>query len=503
MPAKTKPPTTARAAAAELRATEAARQSLSELLPRAIELMGSVPGYGPDLSGAQCVSLPLAGGQTVIGALKARPNWYLIARKEIDRLARLVVERNWFARSIHEQRVNVYSHGFRFTTAEANEWAAGGVYPFATYQQDMIQEWLVSRNLVVWWKRGADTGTLPVLNVPNNGDVEFDCIGGVQQITLTFETKRNLPDSMEGKLGKRLFEAIKKGKKLVIAEGDTDFDFRVMKSGKSLAPGFQVSPLVTIFEDLDFIEAIRVGDWNGAKARWEIIRQTKKGYAVTSGGNAGTPRNNAKPEDLRAIVKKMGDLLGKMDMATNFDHSIDYVIFPKEHFHPELLAEVKQRLLMFGGVFAVMLLKTDSQIVGLGEFLMQMLRNEVLKFREEFAKLLTSIFSADSFRSGVPGAPELVPSWSVKPLYSAKALNELIVTHATYGLSAPQSLRELMDLDSAAESELMLQAHEDPKKYTPPFEPRQGIAAGFVTPEPAGGNQNQQVMPADPGRPAA
>ncbi len=497
-----KKPPTARAAAAELRATESARQSLSELLPRAIELLGAAPaGYGPELSGEQCVSLPLAGRQTLIGALKVRPNWYGIARKEIDKLARLVVERNWFARGIHEQRLNVYSHGFRFTTPEAREWAGKGTYPFERYQKDMIEEWLVSRNLVVWWKRNPDDGTLPALNIPNNGDVEFESIGGIQQITLTFEMRRNLPDSMLPKLGQRLFDAIKKGKKLIIPEGDPEFAFRVMKSGKSAAPGFPVSPLVTIFDDLDFIEAIRVGDWNGAKARWEIIRQTKKGYAVTAGQQAGTPRNNAKPAELKAIVKAMKEIVGKLDIATNFDQEIGYVLFPKEHFHAELLSEVKQRLLMYGGVFAVMLLKTDSQIVGLGEFMMQMLRNEVLAFREDLGKLLVSIFADSSFRSGMTDAPDLIPRWSVKPLYSAKALNELITLHATYGLSAPQSLRELLDIDDEAESARMLESHEEPKKYTPPFEPRQGISAGFVVPEPTGGNQTQQALPGEPGRP--
>jgi hypothetical protein len=503
MPTPPKKPNPAPAAAG-MSAAESARQALSELLPRAIELLGSAPGcYGPELSGEMCVSLPLAGRQTLIGALRNRPNWYLVARKEIDKLARLVVERNWFARSIHEQRLNVYSHGFRFTTKEAREWAGKGTYPFVRYQKDMIEEWLVSRNLVVWWKKNPESGKLPALNVPNNGDVEFEVIGDVQQITLTFETKRNLAPEMEAKLGKRLFEAIKKGKKLVIAEGDLEFDFRVMKSGKSAAPGFPVSPIVTIFDDLDFIEAIRVGDWTGAKARWELIRQTKKGYAVTSGPSSGTPRNNAKPAELKAIVKKMAEIMGKLDMATNFDHDISYVTLPQEFFHPDLLAEVKQRLLMFGGVFAVMLLKTDSQIVGLGEFLMQMLRNEVLSFREEFSKLLFSIYQAESFRSGVPDAPELIPLWSVKPLYSAKALNELITTQATYGLAAPQTLRELLDIDNDAESARMLESHEEPKQFTPPFEPRQGISAGFVVPEPAGGNQTQQALPGEPGRPAA
>jgi hypothetical protein len=272
--------------------------------------------------------------------------------------------------------------------------------------------------------------------------------------------------------------------------------------GKDSSP-LPVPPLVTILDDLDFVEAIRVGDWNGAKSRWEIIRHTKKGYAVTSGNNAGLPRNNAKKEELKAILAAMKRILGKQDLVTNFDQEVEWLTFPKEHFHEELLREVKQRLLFWSGVFGVLLLKTDSQITGLSTFMMDQLRAEVLAFREDFSEFLVEIFNSESFLKGIPNAPRLVPQWDVKLLYSGKALIELATAYSTYAIAAPQTVRELFGIDNEAESELFRLAHEKPEDYTPVFEPRQGITAAIVSPAEPTGNQNQTTLPGDPGRPEA
>jgi hypothetical protein len=472
-----------------------------KLMPQVVELLGAAGLPLPGVASCDTIALPLAGRATLIGALKTRPNWYSVARKDIGKLARLVTERNWFARTVNGLKAGTYGLGFRFADPAAQEWADAGDYPFAQMQEDLILEWLVSDAVVAWWRKDAESGALPVVNVPNIEDVDYEIIGGVEQITVRLEQKRNLKPELEQKMGKRMWDAVRAGK-LVITRDDKDFDFEVMKAGKSAAP-FQPSPLVTIFDDLDFVEAIRIGDWNGAKARWEIIRHTKKGYGTPSGPQAGSTRGNAKTADLKAILKGMKEILGKTDIATNYDQEIDYLIFPKEHFHPELLAETKQRLLFWAGIFGVLLLKSDSQITGLSEFMMNLLRTEVLAFRAKLGKFLVRIYRKDSFRQGIPNMPELVPVWSVKPLYTNEGFIKHITALATFGIAAPQTLREMFDIDNEAECERMLEAHEEPKAYTPPFEPRQGIGAAFTIPqdEPEGGNQKQNALPGEPGRP--
>lgn len=496
-----------KSAAAELRATAAAQKTIVELMPQVLDLLGSVPGPQLGMGNVASVALPVGRGQTMVGALKQRPNWYALSRREIGRLARLLAERNWFIRGVCEARLCVYGHGFRFVSEEANAWAGQGTYPFAQVQDDMIQEWLVSKAVVAYWRKDSEPGTLPKIHVPDVEAVHYQVIGGVPQITLTVERQSKIDPALEQAIGTRMWQAVQTGKSLTIIQGvDEEYDFAVMKSGKSAAE-LQPSPMVTIFEDLDFVEAIRVGDWNGAKARWEIIRHTKKGYGVSSGPNAGTTRNNAKTAELKTILAAMKSLLGKTDVATNFDQEISWLTFPKEHFHPELLAETKQRLLFWSGIFGVLLLKTDSQITGLSSFMMDQLRAEVLSFREKFTAFLAEIYRSDSFRQGFAGSamPELVPQWSVKPLYTLEGLNKLVTTLATYGIAAPQSIRTLFDIDNASESELMALAHENPEHYTPPFEPRQGIASGLTLPESpgGGGGQNETGLPNPPGRPGS
>lgn len=495
-----------KSAAAEMRATAAAQKTIVELMPQVLDLLAGAPHPQLGVGHTSSVALPVGRGQTMVAALKNRPNWYALGRREIGRLARLLAERNWFIRGVSEARLAVYGHGFRFVSDEANLWAGQGTYPFAQVQDDMIQEWLVSKSIVAYWRKDSEPGTLPKIHVPDVEAVDYKVIGGIPQITLTVERHAKISEDLRDVIGQRMWNCIRLGRNLTIVQGvDEEYDFAVMKTGKADAE-LQPSPMVTIFEDLDFVEAIRVGDWNGAKARWEIIRHTKKGYGVSSGPNAGTTRNNAKTAELKTILAAMKSLLGKTDVATNFDQEISWLTFPKEHFHPELLAETKQRLLFWSGIFGVLLLKTDSQITGLSSFMMDQLRAEVLSFREKFTGFLGEIYQSESFLAGFAGmeVPALVPTWSVKPLYTLEGLNKLVTTLSTYGVAAPQTIRSLFDIDNVTESELMALAHENPEHYTPPFEPRQGIASGMTLPEkPAGGAQNQNVLPNAPGRPGS
>lgn len=472
--------------------------ALGELLPQAMTLLAAQPGMAPAADAP--VALPMRGRRTVIAALRNRPNWYEVPRMDLDALARLMCERNWFARPVTRARVAVYGAGFRMRDDAAQAWAAAGSYPFARIQRDMIEEWVVSGSIVAWWKRAPGEGVFPVIHVPSSGDVEFDDVGGAGQVSIRFR-RRKLKEEDKVKYGERLWDAIMRGKRLVITEDDPEFQFSVMREGKSTDP-LPVPPITGILDDLDFVEAVRVGDWNGAKARWEVVRHTKKGFNITSGNNAGSGRGHAKPEELSAIVKQMKAILGKVDMATNFDQEIDWLTFPKDHFHPELLREVKQRLLFWSGAFGILLLQSESQGSGVLSSVVDSMRAEVLGFRAEFRDFLSGIWASGSFRAGIPGAPELVPDWSVQPLYSAKGFLEYVNSVATNAIAAPQTVRGLLGFDNERESELMQEAHENAKAYTPPFEPRQGIASAMTVPDDPGGNQKQLSEPRPPGRPS-
>jgi len=80
----------------------------------------------------------------MIDAQKFRINWYGLCRRQLGKIARLVVERNWFARPVHQLNMALYGSGFTFADPKAAAWAAAGSYPFRRIHDDILDEWLVS-----------------------------------------------------------------------------------------------------------------------------------------------------------------------------------------------------------------------------------------------------------------------------------------------------------------------------------------------------------------------
>lgn len=503
MPAKKSP------AAAEDAPPAAAREkrahdSAQKLIGQAIDLLAAgAPITRDDLTSAG-IPNPVTRGRSMIDAQQFRVNWYQIDRCHLNRIARLVVERNWFAAPVHAVNKAVWGAGFRFDSKEANDWAATGSYPFARLHNDMLEEYLVNNSVCAFWRKGTEPGMLPIIEVPDIENVKYETLGGIPQITVTVPVNRRISDSLKPVIGEKMWDCIKQGKKLVIAKkGDNseEYDFEILKDGKSTG-GIPAPRITGILDDLDYIEAARCGDWNGAWTRREILRHTRKGSGVSSGPNAGTARNNAKNGEIKAILAQMSAIFGKADVATNWDQEISYLLFPAEFFNPAMVESALRRLVFWGGFPALLLLKTDSQIAGMEAYARDIARARIVAFRGEFGGFLRNIFSSPSFIGNFPAAPPLVPVWSVKSLYSSTGINQLTTLLATYGISSPQAIRELFDIDDEAEGMRMEQAHQNPKRFTPPYEPRQGIASAFSVPD-APPSQSPSALPGQPGRPPA
>lgn len=481
-------------------------RSAERLVSRAIDLLASGVQITPD--SIRSAGIPFVRGKTMLDAQKFRVNWYGLERRALGRLARLVIERNWFASTVHKINKGLYGSGFRFRDPAAQAWAADGSYPFKRLHDDLLEEWLVSDAVVAFWRTDAEPGTLPIIEVPDMEDVEYAVVGGVPRIEVSVARNPKLTEGMKTVLGERMWDCVRTGRRLVIEKGNgnSGFDFAIMKAGKSGKP-LQAPAITSILDDLDYIEAVRVGDWNGAWSRREIIRHTKKGFGVSSGPNAGTARGNAKYAEIQAILRAMKNILGKTDVATNFDQEIAWLTFPKDFFAAEMLEAAHQRLIFWGGLAAILLLKTDSQITGLSGFLTDRIRVQVESFREDFAGFLAAVFNAPSFRQNFPDAPDLTPAWSVKQLYTGDALIRLATMLSTYAIVSPQSVREMFGVSDELESARLRDAHARREDFTPPYEPRQGLLPQqFPEAYPGGagapGPATKAPLPADPGRPA-
>jgi hypothetical protein len=413
-------------------------------------------------------------GTTMIAAQRFRQNFYALPVKDLLSISRLMSERNWFVEPVNRSRFNIYGAGFRFSTKAARDWAETVGYDFQQAHDDLLWEYLYSSAAVALWLKTPDAQTIPRIEVPALTNVEIISEIGRSGIRITFPKNAKLDPEAKGRMGEAMFNAIKTGKPLSIYEDDDIWDFRVMKSGKSKDP-FQAPSITAILDDLDFIECIKVGDWNGAWSRREIIRQTKKGYSTNSGPNAGRTTNNAKTADLKSILNNMKSIQGKYEMATNFDQDVSWITFLAEFFDKDIADSARSNLIHWGGLPAILMLRTESQISGISAPMLMRLREEVEGFRAMFARLLTSVFNSESFKRNYPDAPKLIPVWSVKPLYSVKELTDLLIP-AMKGIMSPQTIREsFLGLDNEAESALMLQAHQSRDGYIPPHEANQGL----------------------------
>lgn len=453
----------------------------AEFVSSEAALLGSdyMANYGDCASAA----LPSSGGRSMTDVQKWRTNFYTIDKQAAFRAARIQADRNWFARPVVARNCELFGDGFSFKGEQAKAWLVDPAtdlwrYPFLRVHDDCLREWFTCSNVVALWRKDSPSGKFPAIEIPDCESVEVARVGGVDLLKVSF-TKVKLPQSARARMGDKMFDAICKGATVTLAEDDEEWDFEVMTDGKS-SRGLSMPSMTAIQDDLEFIEAVRVGDWNGAWRRRITILHSKKGYGVESGTNAGSVRTHAKRKHLAAISSWMKELQGHGNAATNFDQSFEHVIFPSEFFNDSIVSAALSRLLLWGGLGAVMMLKSESQISGVSPYLMLLLRAEALNFRRRFGDFLKAIFNSDSFRNGVHDAPVLIPEWSPRMLFTLKELQEQSEMLRKSGASA-ETIRAAAGLDHAVETARFKESEANPGSVIPLFEPNQGLSQAYYT----------------------
>jgi len=136
----------------------------------------------------------------------------------------------------------------------------------------------------------------------------------------------------------------------------------------------------------------------------------------------------------------------------------------------------------WGGWAALMVMKGFSQMRGNRGDVSELIRSDVLGWREEIEEFVGDLFNHRDFR--LPGeVPWLGIRFSKNLLYTTEELTALARTLSSTGLGSFQTVREdYLGLDDLAESKLMQDSHERREDFTPPFEPKQGL----LNPDPEG-----------------
>jgi hypothetical protein len=493
-----------RLAALQAAATRRANDEAGHVREEALLLQAS---YMTNMEASGGAALPVGGGRSMIDVQGYRRNFYRLGFTNLCKMARLQAERNWFMRPVTERNIAIHGHGFRFNTPEAREWAVDAKtklwrYNFQRIHDDGIREWFTTTNVVALWRRASKPGTMPYVEILPAERCDYKVINGVEFLTVCYRAKRNakIDKKLEARLGKKLWQAIKTGGKLEIADDDDEWDFEVM-TGAGSSDGLAMPAMTAVQDDLEFVEAVKAGDWNGAWRRRITILHVKKGYGVQSGTNAGTVRTHAKRKQLEAINKWLRELQGHGNAATNFDQDFGYVVFPADFFAEEITAPAYARMMLYGGIPAVQLLKSESQISGVSPYLMMLLRAEAFAFRSRYAWFLSRIFQSESFRGQLlDDPPPLVPEWSDKLLYTIKERQEQAEMLRGSGASR-RTQREAAGLDHDRESQRNKEEIADPDSVVPVFETNQGLPAARYQKIYPGTPGKSQAAAGSPGRP--
>jgi hypothetical protein len=446
---------------------------------------------GPRAGGVRTpIWLDTRGGKTLIDSNKGRNNYYTMKGSLQASICRRMAERNWFLAPVLSLRHAATIEDFMMCDAKGA--SMEDQYDFYSLVEDILHEELTTTNVVCLWRKGADLPTVTVLDME---DVEYSVTAGIERITITYakdeeiekdiRANNNEADYLDA-LGPDMFKAQSKGGKVTIKKTqDEEFwDFEVMIPGKRRGV-FRMPELVPILDTLDFLELMGVADWNIAWFRKDIIRIWKKGYKVTNGQGAGVNSVDITKKNIKDLGEGAAKINGGANVPANHDVEVSYLTVPPEAFDPKMLEGSIDRLMLFGGIEAVVLLGSFSQQNGAAPSLMRNARAMAFARRKRVANLLRRIFSAEEFSSLDWGekpdtkthmlpAGAMKAKWGVKSLYSIEELMAL-VKGTNDGTASTQTRREWLDLDNVLEGDRLESEHAERKRVAPPFESGQGL----------------------------
>lgn len=433
---------------------------------------------------------------------KYRRDWINMIPSDAISVLRYFTPRHWFLGPLTASRKAILHDGFSLMPA-AKAWNEIDGNPWKTRVNfdrifgDCFWEMVLASNLIVMWKHEpTNTGeiSMEVLD-SEHSKYEYDQAKQMNYITLPGATAtRN-----SNKVRKLYSDGTDQDGK------DTGKRFAVWQPCKT-SFGLNYPELAAMMDDVELLEMFRVGDWNGAYKRREMIRHSKLGYGVTAGQHAATPRTHATKKRTENVTKMMNIVDGAADIATNFDHIVEWNLFPSEFFNQDATEKIRQRLVFHGGFFAQMLLSTKGQIEANGGFLLHQLREWTLNTRDELRKFLCRIVNSESFLGAdAAGAPVIDVAWSMRSLYSVDDAINRVTKLSASGIMSPQTARSEYGLSNEQEASNLKAAHDDRHGYTPAFERAQGMVIpqfpeDFPGNEPA--HKNGTETP-EGGRPSA
>lgn len=372
-------------------------------------------------------------------------------------------ENDWVENYV-SAKSSVFSSGFQLLNSEgANLFSPYPRYRIQSLISKIWRDYVGCSNVVAVWMDKRIPGQLPVVILLRPDAVRYRCDFGIESLEVKFE-KANLSDPQKRGLPPRIAQAIEKGEWLELdrTEGEC---FAVLSDSRD--GGLTMPRLRAVLLDLAIRDLLRIGDWNGAKARTKILRHSKKGHEIKNGELAGRPDHFYKSAFGKKLLKYLADVTGYAELATNFDMLIEYVFLDSKFFDEGIYSSVETRLDQWAGpIMKLMRIKGEPN-----PELSALLRLEARAERTVMSEFLMQIFSHESFF----GKEASKIMWDESIFMSMNLLREWIVSGAGNGILSPQTARDMYGVSDQVESKRMREASDRRDDYTPPFEAKQGI----------------------------
>lgn len=363
-----------------------------------------------------------------------------------------------------------------------SKWVRDQGYDFRRVVNDVFAEWLLCDNVVAFWSENTDR-ELPPITILDCEACEYSNLFGRETLKIKV-AKVTLAEGDAQGMDARIAKALRTGEDLALdAKGDR---FKVLTRAK-MGKGLGSPRIGAILQQLSTMELLGVADWAGAFQHKKVLRMFKKGHETRYGTRAGSSANFIKASDQKAIAAANKGKDGPYDTTANFDTKVEYPFFPTQFFDAKKYEGTLRRLETWAGPIAGML--QQGQV---NPLLLDMFAQEGRRCREQVGDFLNSIFNHPDFLGKAKPTSPLVCRWNPRSFTSFKMMMELVRLGSGNGLMSPQTARECLELDDKVEGDLMEASHKKKKRYTPPFEAKQGMAGGAR----GGGRPNEATHPA-------
>lgn len=333
--------------------------------------------------------------------------------------------------------------------------------------RDVWRMWLTCQAVVAFW-REPDAGKLPTVELLDVTRCEYKNDFGNEVLKYT-PRRQKLTAAEREAHGERYANALERGEPLEISE-KYDEKFCVLTNGM-LGQGFGMPNAKAALLDLAIWELLRTGDYNGAWARKNLMRLSRRGHEIKQGPLAGLPEHFFKKGFGKALLKHLASISGYSELAGNFDLAMEYIYLKPDFFSKDVHEATNARLRMWGGASAALM---DGEARKGGD-LTKVLRAEAMEERQVVSGFLHTILGHEYFEA--VKSKDLRFAWDDSVLMDMERATAWVSAGVSAGLMSPQTGREFMGLDDAFESKRMKEAGGRKEEFTPPFEAKQGLVA--------------------------